>query len=433
MAVQIHSAGGDNQQRPLQLFVKLLDGKTLSLQFHDLVVEARSVKQRISELTMIPVQFQRLICGNQLKDDSVILQSDSTLNLSLRLPGGKGGFGSLLRGAATKAGQKKTSNFEACRDMSGRRLRHVNAERRLEEWKEEEEGRKLEKMAADFIKKKTKTGKKGVGDGETSMYVEKYREESAKCVAVVEESVKEAFKNRKRKVLSDGADAKRLMIWMGKRKSDADMNGVSSEDEDDEEIGKSVILNNGNYSDSSKGSDVSPGTATGGLRELSGGASCESGCEEEKEIFELQGLESGEEAVLDVDKSIGESDLYEEKAAKSSGRSHIELVVVTRPEAGLGVGKSLPSSAEVCSSQQSGVDEETVAAAANIAEPDKPLNFVEFNSPEEMEALGMEKLKSELQAHGLKCGGTLHERAARLFLLKSTPLDKLPKKLLVKK
>ena len=49
-----------------------------------------------------------------------------------------------------------------------------------------------------------------------------------------------------------------------------------------------------------------------------------------------------------------------------------------------------------------------------------------------LQTLGLEKLKVELQSRGLKCGGTLQERAARLFLLKTTPLDKLPKKLLAK-
>lgn len=49
------------------------------------------------------------------------------------------------------------------------------------------------------------------------------------------------------------------------------------------------------------------------------------------------------------------------------------------------------------------------------------------------QVLGMERLKTELQSRGLKCGGTLQERAARLVLLKSTPLDKLPKKLMAKK
>lgn len=50
-----------------------------------------------------------------------------------------------------------------------------------------------------------------------------------------------------------------------------------------------------------------------------------------------------------------------------------------------------------------------------------------------LQVLGLERLKSELQERGLKCGGTLQERASRLFLLKTTPLEKLPKKLLAKK
>jgi hypothetical protein len=35
----------------------------------------------------------------------------------------------LLRGASTKVGQKATSNYTACRDLSGRRIRHVNDEK----------------------------------------------------------------------------------------------------------------------------------------------------------------------------------------------------------------------------------------------------------------------------------------------------------------
>ena len=102
-----------------------------------------------------------------------------------QLAGGKGRFGSLLCGAVTKAGQKKTNNFIACRDMNGQRLRHVNAEKRLKKWKAEEEERKLEKIAEHFIKKKAKKGKKGVGDGLAHKYVTKYREESERCVAKV--------------------------------------------------------------------------------------------------------------------------------------------------------------------------------------------------------------------------------------------------------
>eukprot|EP00252_Welwitschia_mirabilis_P022840 TRINITY_DN6299_c0_g1_i2.p1 TRINITY_DN6299_c0_g1~~TRINITY_DN6299_c0_g1_i2.p1 ORF type:complete len:279 (-),score=79.26 TRINITY_DN6299_c0_g1_i2:279-1115(-) len=62
----------------------------------------------------------------------------------------------------------------------------------------------------------------------------------------------------------------------------------------------------------------------------------------------------------------------------------------------------------------------------------EPLHFDNFNTVADMEALGLERLKMELQARGLKCGGNLSERAARLFLLKTTPLQMLPKKLFAK-
>ena len=46
----------------------------------------------------------------------------------------------------------------------------------------------------------------------------------------------------------------------------------------------------------------------------------------------------------------------------------------------------------------------------------------------ELEQLGLDNLKQQLQLHGLKCGGNLTERAARLFLLKDTSLSNLEKK-----
>ena len=207
---------------PFQIFAKLLDGKTTILNFETPEsCTTISIKQKILEITKIPIHYQRLICrGVQLNEDATIITPESTVYLLLRLLGGKGGFGSLLRGAATKAGQKKTNNFDACRDMSGRRLRHVNAEKKLEEWKAEEEDRRLEKIAEEYIKK-GKKGKKGAGDDEAEKYVARYRAESAKCAAVVEEAMKEVFRNgkgngfrkRKGKGVLEGMEAKKLKIW----------------------------------------------------------------------------------------------------------------------------------------------------------------------------------------------------------------------------
>lgn len=253
-----------------QVFVKSLDGKHRILNFDAPSISVSALKHRIQTLTAVPSHLQLLLANN-----SRVLHDEGTLNLAqsrgnpqfpearcpdsksqstrdqdfigfrvtdvaenlvgsdglgkfpvvvhllLRLRGGKGGFGSLLRGAATKAGQKKTNNFDACRDMSGRRLRHVNAEKKLEEWRAEAEERKLEKMAEEFINKKTKEVRKsgkGKGGDSAEKYVAKYREDSAKCMEEVDKSVRESIKGlisskRKNQAEGSGSATKRLKIW----------------------------------------------------------------------------------------------------------------------------------------------------------------------------------------------------------------------------
>jgi hypothetical protein len=50
------------------------------------------------------------------------------------LRGGKGGFGANLRAQGRASGAPRSSNFGACRDLSGRRLKSVNDEARLRAW-----------------------------------------------------------------------------------------------------------------------------------------------------------------------------------------------------------------------------------------------------------------------------------------------------------
>ena len=53
------------------------------------------------------------------------------------------------------------------------------------------------------------------------------------------------------------------------------------------------------------------------------------------------------------------------------------------------------------------------------------LDLSAFSSWEELASLGLDRLKSALMALNLKCGGTLEERAQRLFLTKGKSLDAL--------
>ncbi|XWS46218.1 hypothetical protein CRYUN_Cryun14cG0045400 [Craigia yunnanensis] len=67
------------------------------------------------------------------------------------------------------------------------------------------------------------------------------------------------------------------------------------EDEDDEENEKYVVLNCGNHSDSSLGTEGSSGSVSGGRQDgyFSGGISNESGSEEEKGAVLQQSSKSG--------------------------------------------------------------------------------------------------------------------------------------------
>lgn len=64
---------------------------------------------------------------------------------------------------------------------------------------------------------------------------------------------------------------------------------------------------------------------------------------------------------------------------------------------------------------------------------DRPvLDLASVSSVVHLEALGLDVLKEELMCRGLKCGGTLPERAARLFSIRGLTLDQIEPALLAK-
>ena len=76
-------------------------------------------------------------------------------------------------------------------------------------------------------------------------------------------------------------------------------------------------------------------------------------------------------------------------------------------------------------------NDEKKAAATVVAEPLTDLD--KYESTDELEKLGLDRLKGALMAMGLKCGGTLHERAARLMAVRGLDPQDYPAKLLAKK
>lgn len=93
---------------------------------------------------------------------TINLQNNSNVDILIPLLGGKGGFGSLLR--AIGAQIEKTTNRDACRDLSGRRLRDIKREdelRKLLELKErlEEEKRQRRKEKLEKLKQQSEKSK----------------------------------------------------------------------------------------------------------------------------------------------------------------------------------------------------------------------------------------------------------------------------------
>lgn len=81
----------------------------------------------ISSKQNLPIEAIRLTIDGHthVPGDTKTVSKHAVVRIDLvqSLIGGKGGFGSLLRSMKPKA--KGDENFEACRDLSGRRLRQV--------------------------------------------------------------------------------------------------------------------------------------------------------------------------------------------------------------------------------------------------------------------------------------------------------------------
>jgi hypothetical protein len=102
---------------------------------------------------------------NELYNNQILTLHESNL-------GGKGGFGTLLK--RQNANKKMTNNVDACRDLTGRRIRHVNQERLLKEWEEKKQEEN------NIINNYNKKGKINFGMTLKEEKLNEYRKENEK-------------------------------------------------------------------------------------------------------------------------------------------------------------------------------------------------------------------------------------------------------------
>ncbi|EFJ43792.1 hypothetical protein VOLCADRAFT_83025 [Volvox carteri f. nagariensis] len=146
----------------MQLFVRCLDARSRVCDVEPCCSVA-DLKRRIEEVESVPSCSQGLVyAGRQLQDERSLesygIVGHSTVHLVLRLRGGKGGFGALLRGLGRDG--SKTTNDDAMRDLQGRRLRHANAEKKMKDWEAKAKERELEKIALQHIKQQERQARR---------------------------------------------------------------------------------------------------------------------------------------------------------------------------------------------------------------------------------------------------------------------------------
>lgn len=132
-------------RNPKMVTTVLLNSQQIPIQS---AADAKQLIERIeSTLNLRSTEYyltqngKRYTVTSKIDDNS----NNAAVHIHLRVLGGKGGFGSMLR--AIGAQIEKTTNREACRDLSGRRLRDINEEKRLKSWLDKQQEREEEAAA----------------------------------------------------------------------------------------------------------------------------------------------------------------------------------------------------------------------------------------------------------------------------------------------
>lgn len=286
-------------------------------------------------------------------------QAPPSLSMHFGVVGGKGGFGSLLRGqAATK---RKTTNFDASRDLRGKRIRNVNNEKKLREFliKKHEDEEKIKNEMEEFK----------VMESEI-----KRRQHEVKLTKEFKNKL-ERWENQVGESIAIGAQKKNQnAISNGKKQSEG---GIIEEDikKIEETIDdlfkrpqKKICIKN---------------TISNLIKT------------EKQEVIEKLPINELTTRVIDLnERNTSEASQKEDKKILADKNSLLEV--------------EMPKE-----------EIKTVIDKLQF----EIIELKDIKSIEELENLGSAHLKAELMRLGLKCGGNLRERAQRLWDIKQDPTN----------
>ncbi|NXJ82225.1 SDE2 regulator, partial [Trogon melanurus] len=378
------------------------------------------LRHRARELN-IPEESLYVTCNGRLVNADDVLQNGAVYSLEPRLFGGKGGFGSMLR--ALGAQIEKTTNREACRDLSGRRLRDVNHEKAMAEWVKQQAEREAEKEQRRLERLQRK-----LAEPKHFFTNPDYQRQCHEMAERVEDSVLTGLQATSSRMVSpESGDSrkrpgesgpngtksrKRKCFWLG-------LEGLDDPDSSDSE------------DDSEDDSPPSDGSCPSGSRYNENAGNSNECSSSSLDSVENSPATSATEKPLEQP-TDAERDLQGEM--HTNGQTQIPA------EENSKMTKPLKEEAQEKNEMTQDLKEEEQENASSKAQETnqlqstevEPIDLLAFNSAAEMEALGLDRLKMQLMSLGLKCGGTLKERATRLFSVRGLSRDQIDPALFAK-
>nr|KAF6400022.1 SDE2 telomere maintenance-like protein [Molossus molossus] len=399
----------------------------------------------------VPVECFFVKCDGSLVNSNDTVQHGAVYSLEPRLRGGKGGFGSMLR--ALGAQIEKTTNREACRDLSGRRLRDVNHEKAMAEWVKQQAEREAEKE-----QKRLERLQRKLAEPRHCFTNPDYQQQCHEMAERLEDSVlkgmqassskmvsAEIGETRKRPIKSEtdrGSSAgKRKCFWLGMEGLETvEGSGSESSDDDSEEAPSTSGMSFPVPKNGSDGVEVAVEFPSSSQRARVLSTDCSSPGKLQSPVAD-SGNGISEDLCAQLAETAAEECVERKVAAETEKTQHKEEAEsrgpIEKEAAGAGLNKEEETKemtdGERVAKAAPGEDRENVPGAkleesqsgSTAIGQESIIDLLAFSSVAEMELLGLEKLKCELLARGLKCGGTLQERAARLFSVRGLAKDQI--------
>ncbi|XP_053192257.1 splicing regulator SDE2 [Scomber japonicus] len=447
----------------MEVFISSHSLKFSKVEFAD-GASVRDVLLRYTEGQGLSSEDFYVLRDGRVSDLQDRLQHGSVYRLEPRLRGGKGGFGSMLR--ALGAQIEKTTNREACRDLSGRRLRDVNHEKEMAEWLKKQAEREAEKeqRRLERLQRKLAEPKHQFTDPEYQQQCHDLSERledsvlkglQVSCSSQVKVDDVSAVKRRssddseqpEQKKKKQKKTAAAACFWTGV----GDLPSSEEEDEEEEDEDESpstssscgaaaaVAMTTQRKDDDSPSSSSSCGAAVAMTTETkddnspssssSCGAAVAMTTQMEAEDSPSSSCSTSSQTVTRTSETSCSQQPQRVPAAAVQPPAAVDVSPVAVDVSPAAV---VDPSSVADPSPAVDVSSAAVVDPSSVADPSPAVDVSSAASPQQLESLGLDVLKEELMSRGLKCGGTLAERAARLFSVRGLTAAQINPALLAK-